>query len=105
MDKTSYAIGFAYSAKVVVLRGSLVNFKTINRLKEWVSQINAIGMHGQTILPFIIFRGRQYTASLWQEAVEAVGDYTIGILENGCYRLLIMDGHSSHVNIDFIEFC
>jgi len=82
MDETGYAIGFAYSAKVVVLRGSLINFKTINGLREWVSQINAIGMHGQIIPPFIIFRGRQYTASLWQEAIEAVGDCTIGMSEN-----------------------
>ena len=58
MDKTGYAIGFAYSAKVVVLQGSLVNFKTINGLREWVSQINGIGMHSQTMPSFIIFRGR-----------------------------------------------
>jgi len=37
MDKTGYAIGFAYSAKVVILRGNISNFKTINGLKEWVS--------------------------------------------------------------------
>jgi len=55
MDETGYAMGFVYSAKVVVLQGSLVNFKTINRLREWVLQINVIGMHGQTIPPFIIF--------------------------------------------------
>jgi len=30
MDKTGYAMGFAYSAKVVVLRGNIINFKTIN---------------------------------------------------------------------------
>ena len=83
MDETSYAIGFAYSAKVVVLQGSLVNFKTINRLREWVLQINGIGIYSQTIPPFIIFRGRQHTALLWQEAVEAVGEYTIRMLENG----------------------
>lgn len=82
MDETGYAMGFAYSAKVVVLRGSLVNFKTIDGLREWVSQIDAIGMHGQIIPPFIIFRGRQHTASLWQEAVEAVGDCIIGMSEN-----------------------
>ena len=37
MDKTGYAIGFAYSAKVVVLKGSIINFKTINGFREWVS--------------------------------------------------------------------
>jgi len=37
MDKTGYAIGFAYSAKVVILRGNIINFKTINGSREWVS--------------------------------------------------------------------
>jgi len=60
MDKTGYAIGFTYSAKVVILRGNISNFKTINGLKEWVGQINAISIHRQTILLFIIFKGRQY---------------------------------------------
>ena len=34
MDKTSYAIGFIYSAKVVVLRGNIINFKIINGFRE-----------------------------------------------------------------------
>ena len=46
MDKTGYAIGFVYGAKVVVLRGSIINFKTIDGFREWVLQINLIGMHG-----------------------------------------------------------
>jgi hypothetical protein len=40
-------------------------------------------MHGQTILPFIIFKGKQYTESLWQSAEEAVGECTLGISDNG----------------------
>lgn len=58
MDKTGYTMGFTYSAKVVVLRGNIINFKTIDGSREWVSQINTIGMYGQIILPFIIFKGR-----------------------------------------------
>jgi hypothetical protein len=30
MDETGYAMGFVYSAKVVILRGNVINFKTIN---------------------------------------------------------------------------
>jgi len=45
MDKTGYAIGFAYGAKVVILRGNIINFKTINGSREWVSQINLIGIY------------------------------------------------------------
>jgi len=82
MDKTSYAIGFAYSAKVVILRGNIINFKIINSSREWVSQINTIGIHRQIIPPFIIFKGRQYIENLWQEAEEAIGKCTITINKN-----------------------
>jgi len=64
MDKTGYAIGFAYSAKVVILRGNIINFKTINGSREWVLQINIISIYRQIILPFIIFKGRQYIENL-----------------------------------------
>jgi len=34
MDKTGFAMGFAFGAKVVVLRGNIINFKTINGNRE-----------------------------------------------------------------------
>jgi hypothetical protein len=37
MDETGFAMGFALSAKVVVLRGNIINFKTIDGNREWVS--------------------------------------------------------------------
>jgi hypothetical protein len=40
-------------------------------------------MQGGIIPPFIIFKGRQYIESLWQEAEEAIGECTIVISENG----------------------
>ena len=61
MDKTSTLMGYIYSAKVVILRGRATNFKTVNGSKEWVLQINYIGIAGTTILPFIVFKGYIYT--------------------------------------------
>ena len=34
IDETGYTIGFAYSAKVVILHSNISNFKTINSSKE-----------------------------------------------------------------------
>jgi len=34
MDETSYAMGFAYSAKVVILQGNITNFKTVDGSRE-----------------------------------------------------------------------
>ena len=65
MDETGYAMGLALSAKVVVLRGRKQAFKTVNGSREWVSQVDCIGMGSKTIPLYIIFKGKQYTDRLW----------------------------------------
>jgi len=45
--------------------------------------VDAIGIYRQIIPPFIIFKGRQHTDSLWETIEEAIEDYLIGIIENG----------------------
>jgi hypothetical protein len=37
MDETGYVIGLAFTAKVVILRGRIINFKMINGNREWVT--------------------------------------------------------------------
>jgi len=32
-----YAIGLAFAVKVVILRGRIINFKTIDSNREWVT--------------------------------------------------------------------
>ena len=34
MDETGFIMGLAFSAKVVILRGRIINFKTVNGNKE-----------------------------------------------------------------------
>lgn len=58
MDKTGFTMGLAFAAKVVVLREGVINFKTIDGNREWVTQVDVIGMYGQTIPLFIIFKGQ-----------------------------------------------
>ena len=76
-------MGLAFAAKVVILRGRVINFKIIDGNREWVTQVGAIGIYRQTILPFVIFKGQQHIDSLWETVEEAVGDCLIGIIENG----------------------
>jgi len=83
MDKTGFAIGLAFNTKVVILKRRIINFKTVNGNREWVTQVDAINIHRQTILLFIIFKGRQHINSLWETAEEIIGDCSIGIIENG----------------------
>ena len=37
MDETGYAIRLAFTIKVVILRGRIINFKMINGNREWVT--------------------------------------------------------------------
>ena len=82
MDEMGFAIGLAFSTKVVILQGRIINFKTVDGNREWVTQVDAIGIYRQTIPPFIIFKGQQHTDSLQETAKEAIEDYSIGITEN-----------------------
>ena len=82
MDKTNFTIGLAFSTKVVILQGRIINFKTVNSNREQVTQVDAISIYRQTIPPFIIFKGQQYTDSLQKTTEEAIKDYLIGITEN-----------------------
>jgi len=83
MDETGTLIGYVYSAKVVILRGRATNFKTVNGSREWVSQIDCIGIVGTTIPPFIVFKGHVYTERMWEEAYEALSNCAIGVNKNG----------------------
>lgn len=68
---------------MVVLKERVINFKAINGNREWVTYMDIIGIYGQTIPLFIIFKKQQYTDSLWETAEEAVSNYLIRITENG----------------------
>ena len=83
MDETGTLIGYAYSAKVIILRGRATNFKTVNGSREWVSQIDCIGIGGITIPPFIVFKGHTHSEGIWEDAREALGDCSIGLSKNG----------------------
>jgi len=145
MDETGFSMGLAYGARVVIYQDYRNSFKTVDGSREWVTQIDSICTNGSTIPPFLVFKGKQHTQAMWEEALASVGECTIGLTENGWsnaevgfewlkhferhskpigeqpnqpvemtapvseehhgYRMLIMDGHSSHIGLDFVSFC
>ena len=92
--------------------------------REWVTVIQGICAAGYAIPPFIIYKGR-FHISAWYEEATIPYDWKISVSENGwtnnalglewlkhfdahtkarqkgSYRLLILDGHESHLNQDF----
>jgi len=95
--------------------------------RDWVSVIEAIGMSGYVVPPFVIFEGKQIQR-LWITSVidprTVLNVYPAGWKDRvialrwikyfdsytrprtvGTYRLLVLDGHSSHVSLDFVQYC
>ena len=96
--------------------------------REWATVIQGINATGWAIPAFIIFKARNHLSS-WTKDQTLPPDWVIGVSENGwttnqlssnwlrhfdahtkkrtvgTYRLLIVDGHESHLSLDFHQYC
>jgi hypothetical protein len=99
--------------------------------REWITLLAAIIAIGRKLPPALIYQGESYDLqSTWIEDVGPEDQVYFASSSNGwssnghgmaylkkvlephtraeaChrYRLLIVDGHSSHVNLEFINYC
>ena len=128
-DETGFQMGVIGSMKVVTgsdrrTRPELVQPGD----REWVTVIQGICAAGYAIPPFIIYKGRVHISS-WYEEASIPRNWKLSVSENGWtnnalglewlkhfyehtktrqvgrYQLLILDGHHSHLNQDFKDFC
>jgi hypothetical protein len=128
-DETGFQIGVIGTMKVVTgserrTRPQLVQPGD----REWVTVIQAICSAGYATPPFIIYKGRVHI-SAWYEEEDIPHNWKLAVSENGWtnnalglewlkhfdvftkmrqvgrYWLLILDGHESHVNQDFKDYC
>jgi hypothetical protein len=128
-DETGFQMGTIGSMKVVTgserrTRPTLMQPGD----REWVTVIQSICAAGYTTPPFIIYKGRVHI-SAWYEEADIPRNWKLSVSENGwtnnalglewlkhfdthtkarqvgSYRLLILDGHESHLNQDFKDYC
>ena len=126
-DETGFAMGVAATSKVVTSSdrvGRAVVIQPGNR--EWVTAIECVNASGWSLPPFIILSGKVHQSSWYRDLPL---DWTIGVSDNGwttdrlgfewikhfnqhtaartagVYRLLIVDGHSSHATPEFDQYC
>ena len=128
-DETGFQMGIIGSMKVVTgserrTRPNLVQPGD----REWATVIQGICAAGYAIPPFIIYKGRVHI-SAWYEEADIPYDWKLSVSENGwtnnnlglewlkhfdehtktrqvgVYRLLILDGHESHLNQGFKDYC
>jgi hypothetical protein len=120
-------MGVASTSKVVTSSdrvGRAVIVQPGNR--EWVTAIECINASGWCLPPFVILSGKVHQ-DIWYRNLPL--DWTIGVSDNGwttdelgvewvkhfnqytaartagVYRLLILDGHSSHATPEFDQYC
>jgi hypothetical protein len=126
-DETGFAMGVAATSKVVTSSDTIGRRATIQPgNREWVTAIECINASGWSIPPFVILPGKVHQAA-WYQGLPA--DWMLAVSDNGwttdqlglawlqhfdrstrsrvvgTYRLLIVDGHSSHTTPEFDTYC
>jgi hypothetical protein len=128
-DETGFQMGVIGSMKVVPGAVQRTRPKLIQPGNhEWVTVIQSICAAGYTTPPFIIYKGHVHI-SAWYKEADIPCDWKLSVSENGWtnnalglvwlkhfntytkarqvgwYRLLILDGHESHLNQYFKDYC
>lgn len=128
MDETGIQLGQATGAKVIVPARCKYQFVTQDGNRENVTVVECIGASGTVLPPLVIFKGTYHQWGWYDNSVPQ--DWVIGISPKGWtdetlslewlqrifdiqteptkedqYRLLLVDGHSSHISWEFIEHC
>jgi len=130
MDETGLAMGLCANGYVVSGQGKRRVYVKTPQNREWVSILEAISASGRSIRPLVVFKGANLQSS-WFPA-DRVPDWHYTTSENGWTsnnialqwlrdvfipesrrdssspsrtRLLVMDGHGSHISVDFMWEC
>jgi hypothetical protein len=129
-DETGFAMGLCTTSKVITaVERSERPRRVIQGNREWVTIIECVSSKGIHIPPVIILKGKEHQAPWYQEAnlppdwkltnsangwttdeiglkwLKQVFDPFSKLHSTGAKRLLILDGHSSHLNAEFDHFC
>ena len=128
MDESGFGIGEEQITKVLVHLDIKQKEKVIGGKQEWVTDIECINAAGEALAPLLIFKGQDINTRWinerspqgWHLATSKNGwtsnDLGLAWLKNvfdpltrkkaaGRRRLLIADGHGSHIRADFIAYC
>jgi hypothetical protein len=126
MDEKGCPLGVIGMTKVIVSRSKRKKYMTQCGNREWVSLIECVNIAGAVLDPFVIFKGKVQMRDWWDHfssghiAVSAnrwtTNELCLEWLKKcfdpgskkhqvGEYRILIFDGHASHISSEAIQFC
>jgi len=120
-------MGVASTSKVVTSSNTVGRAITVQPgNRDWVTTIECINASGWSTPPFVILSGKLHQASWYKDLPS---DWVVAVSDNGwttdelglewlkhfdrststrttgAYRLLILDGHSSHATPEFDSYC
>jgi hypothetical protein len=128
-DETGFMMGMIRPGMVVTRSDRVGRPKAIQPgNREWATAICSIASDGYVVPPFLVVKGRFHLASGYSEHQIpddwAVTTTTNGWADNatglewlrhfdehtkrrqkGVYRMLVLDGHDSHTNAEFEDYC
>jgi hypothetical protein len=128
MDESGFAVGTSQSSRVLVNVREQSSWKVISGRQEWITAIECISAAGVAIPPLVIFKAK-HTNTRWIPA-DTPPEWRFSTSNSGWTsdshafewlssvfepftrpvnptqrRLLIMDGHSSHITANVIAHC
>ena len=127
MDETGIALGVCTNSRVIARAGKRKAYVKTPGNREWVSILETISAIGQKLKCMVIFKG-QSLQTTWFPS-NSVPDWLYTTSQNGWtsheigfewlrrifipstqphgnqWRILILDGHGSHVDIEFMLLC
>jgi len=128
MDESGFAVGESQSSRALVNIREKSSWKVISGRQEWITAIECVSASGKAIPPLIIFKAKHtntawiptYTPADWRfstsnsgwtsnshayEWLTTVFEPSTRPVDSTLRRLLIMDGHGSHITANVIAFC
>ncbi|KYG41120.1 hypothetical protein M433DRAFT_159418, partial [Acidomyces richmondensis BFW] len=110
MDESGFAIGASQLSRVLVNIRERSSWKVIKGRQEWITAVECVSAAGYAIPPLLIFKADTsnsgWTSNSYAfEWIRTVFEPYTRPPSPEERRLLIMDGHSSHITADFIAFC
>jgi hypothetical protein len=126
-DVSGHQIGVATGEKVIISRDCEAAYISDSENKELITVVATVNYGCQKIPPMIIFKGAYHLRKYFDNDLDedtlfarSESGYTNDILgikylehfnqfiknsRKGPYRMLIFDGHGSHLNQEFISYC
>ena len=128
MDESGFAVGQSQTSRVLVNIREKSSWKVVAGRQEWITAIECVSADGKAVPPLVIFKAKNtntnwipsQTPLNWHFSTSNSGwtsdshayEWLTTVFEPSTrpedpssHRLLIMDGHGSHITANVISHC